>query len=211
LLEKSAKKRLTAVQALEHPWFEAITWQTLPYGGLPIAPLAVSSFANESVLQAVCEYQASHKLKRAVLQLLAADLPEDQIKSLRNQFMALDTNSDGHLSFKELISGVHHSDWPTGREEPEESIAYAEFIAALAWQQVDFNQEHLLACFRKLDQDGSGRIGYIDMCLALQGDCSNEPGLSESEWEEITMSTGSGGMHERLEVTFERLVALIEA
>lgn len=224
LLEKSPKKRLTSSLAIVHPWFAPMS-QSLPYGNLPdsLAETFTGNSFSDSVFQGLCEYQASHKLKRAVLQLLARELPEEQVKTLRSQFMALDTIGDGRLSVKELVTGLKGSGCFTSAEGIEQVVAaiaqggaepgyvsYAEFIAALAWQQVDFHEEHLATCFRKLDRRGGGRINYRDMCDALCGSDVDEPGLSESEWEDITMAVGSGGMHHRLEVTFERLVALME-
>jgi len=202
-----------------HPWFRDPA-KPLAYGNLPSA-LSGGGVASEAILQALCEYQASHKLKRVVLQLLARELPEDRLKALRSQFMALDTDGDGYISVKELITGLQchgctASDCVAQLGQVVTSLAgsigYAEFIAALVWQHEDFHQEELLlACFQKLDRSGCGRICYTDMCSALQGGSVDGPALSESEWEDITVAVGSGGMHDRLEVTFERLVALVEA
>jgi len=139
--------------------------------------------------------------------------------------MALDINGDGRLSVKDVVSELQRlGDCSATAEQIEQvvralasgvaesvHIGYAEFIAALAWQHVDFHQEHLKGCFSKLDRRQCGRISYRDMCETLQVDrLDGEDALSESEWEDITVPGGSGGMHDRLEVTFERLVALME-
>lgn len=224
LLQKCPKKRLTAANALAHPWFSDPE-KHLPYGSLPTVRRASRVLSSESVAQALCDYQGSHKLKRAVLQLLARELPEDQVKTIRSQFMALDANSDGRLSMDELITSLHSRGCDNEELEytkgvlaegcaEHQQISYAEFMAALAWQQVEFNEEHLLACFQKLDQRSCGRISYGDMCSALQVDSVDDPGLSESEWEDITITVGNGGtssgMCERLEVTFQKLTTLME-
>jgi calcium-dependent protein kinase len=210
-LEKNPKKRLNAARALAHPWFSDPSKQ-LPYGN-PSSTSACEIIQRESIFDAICEYQTSHRLKRAVLQLLAREVPEDQLKGLSNQFMALDTNGDGRLSVNELARGLQ-----SGTADLEQvlstlsdgqQIPYAEFIAALAWHHVDFDRDHFWSCFQKLDRSNRGCITYADMCAALRVDSADEPAFSESEWEDITVAVGSGGMHDRLEVTFERLLALL--
>lgn len=223
LLEKSPKKRLASPLALVHPWFAQMS-QALPYGNLPdsMAESFTAISFSDSVFQSLCEYQASHKLKRAVLQLMARELPEEKVKTVRSQFMALDSKGNGRLSVKELATALKASSCFASAEDIEQVVvaiaqagvdpgyvSYSEFVAALAWQQVDFHEEHLATCFRKLDRRGLGRISYRDMCDALRGSDVDEPGICESEWEDITMGVGSGGMHDRSEVTFPRLLALM--
>jgi calcium-dependent protein kinase len=218
LLEKCYSKRLTAERALMHSWFADST-KLLPYGN---PPAQLNEEAGNSVFAALCEYQASDKLKRAVLQLLARELPEQQLSLFRSQFMALDVNSNGFLCVKEMINGLQAIGCTANLAQLEmlaaaitqsspqsPRIEYAEFLAATAWQHLSYDKDHLRECFRKLDRSRSGRISYADMCSALRGS-ADSPAISESEWEDLTVPVGRGGMHDRLEVTFERLVDLIE-
>merc|ERR1711920_1103516 len=132
LLEKDPQKRLTADQALAHPWFKDPS-KPSPYGN--VEGLSVSIF------EGLMQYQAYNKLKRAVLQLLTRELSEFQIQELRNKFMALDTQGDGLLSPEELVRGMRHVGYEMSNEELDQVVAaldpqsqrigYKEFISAL--------------------------------------------------------------------------------
>lgn len=219
LLDKSPRQRLTATQALAHSWFSDQKTPS-PIGNTSTALFASRSFSSEAILEGLKEHQTSHKLKRAMLQLWVRELPDDQLNKLRSAFVGLHTNTDGRFAVEELVTSLKCNDaseinelvrpLALGSAESLE-IGYAEFIAFLAWQHLDPTREHLQACFQKLDRRSCGRISYGDMCQALSCDSDGEAGITESEWEDITMRTGSGGMHERLELTFERLVGLLGA
>lgn len=186
LLEKDPNRRLSAKQALEHPWFRI--------GNKP-TPFGFKNDITVSIFEGLMDYQAYSKLKRAVLQLLARELSERQIQELRKKFMALDTEGDGLLSVEELLKGMRH----VGHVLPEPDvrkivaaldpsgqgrIGYQEFISALIQRRVKFSREQFIDVFKKFDQDKKGRITYEDVRRVLQGACDT-PGITESEWKEI--------------------------
>lgn len=241
LLEKRPKRRLSAAQALAHPWFQDPE-KPLPFG----SPLkdrlsppgsgstaegsasdttwaeSTSSACSTSTFDRLRAYQACHKLKRLALQLLAHELSEPQVKELRSRFMALNTRGDGSLSVEELAAGMRQAGYEMSMEELEHIVAalggaesgrigYAEFIAALVEQEVDFGEQDLRRCFQKLDIRSTGCIAYEDIRDALSSSDSSRPGITESEWEEIAMPGGSGGMRDRLELTFERFATLVRS
>lgn len=236
LLEKRPKKRLSASQALAHPWFRD-GQKTLPFGcSLPDRSFCsgsttggsssdatwAESMSPASTFDRLREYQACHKLKKMVLQLLAHELSEPQIKELRSRFLALNTRGDGSLSLEELAAGMRQTGYKMSMEELEQIVAalggaengcigYAEFIAALVEQEVDFGERDLKRCFDKLDARSVGRLAYEDIRDALSNIHSTRPGITESEWEEIAMPGGRGGMQERLDLTFERFAALVQS
>merc|ERR1711920_820921 len=114
LLEKDPQRRLSAGQALTHPWFKDPS-KPSPYGN--VEGLSVSIF------EGLMQYQAYNKLKRAVLQLLTRELSEFQIQELRNKFMALDTEGDGLLSPTELLEGMRHVDYKMTKSELEQIMS----------------------------------------------------------------------------------------
>merc|ERR550532_1120521 len=83
-------------------------------------------------------------------------------------------------------------------------IGYKEFISALIERRVKFDRQQLRECFKKFDKDNSGRIRYEDVQHIMT------PGITESEWEEITALGNQPGAALIPELTFEQFVALME-
>jgi len=206
LLEKSPKSRLSAAQSLSHPWFRDPT-KPSPFGN--VEGLSVSIFDG------LMKYQAYNKLKRAVLQLLTRELSEFQIQELRGKFMALDTQGDGLLSPEELIEGMRHVGYDMTKVElsqvmaaldgsGNERIGYKEFISALIERRVKFDRQQLFECFKKFDKQGIGRITYQDVKSVM---CN---AITESEWQEIAVSSSNQDPSSMPELTFNEFVALME-
>ncbi|KAF5733276.1 putative calcium-dependent protein kinase [Tripterygium wilfordii] len=83
LLSKDYRKRMTAVQALTHPW--------LRDDARPI-PLDIL------IYKLVKSYLHATPFKRAALKALSKALTEDELLYLRAQFMLLEPNNDGSVS-----------------------------------------------------------------------------------------------------------------
>merc|ERR1712039_44047 len=209
LLEKDPQRRLTADQALEHTWFKDPT-KPSPYGNV--------EGLSYSIFEGLMQYQAYNKLKRAVLQLLTRELSEFQIQELRKKLMALDTEGDGLLSPKELLTAMRHVGYEMSPAELEhlvdsldgtgnQRIGYKEFISALIERRVKFDRQQLRECFNKFDKDKTGKISYNDVKCVMAGQV-----LTESEWQEIVQfgSQIGGGGAQSTELTFDQFVILME-
>ncbi|MCH93928.1 CDPK-related kinase 3-like, partial [Trifolium medium] len=83
LLNKDYRKRMTAAQALTHPW--------LRDESRPI-PLDIL------IYKLVKSYLHATPFKRAAVKALSKALTEDQLVYLRAQFRLLEPNRDGHVS-----------------------------------------------------------------------------------------------------------------
>eukprot|EP00930_Biecheleria_cincta_P033592 TRINITY_DN2327_c0_g2_i1.p1 TRINITY_DN2327_c0_g2~~TRINITY_DN2327_c0_g2_i1.p1 ORF type:complete len:944 (-),score=170.29 TRINITY_DN2327_c0_g2_i1:258-2876(-) len=204
LLEKSAKKRLSAKQALEHPWFKDPS-KPSPFGNI--------QGLSHSIFDGLMQYQAYNKLKRAVLQLLTRELSEFQIQELRAKFMALDTQGDGLLSPEELVEGMRNIGYEMTQNElgqimaaldgsGSQRIGYKEFISALIERRVKFDRQQLFECFKKFDKQGIGRITYQDIQSVM---CN---AVTESEWQEIAGFTADAG--NMPELSFDEFVTLMD-
>ncbi|XAR53921.1 Non-specific serine/threonine protein kinase [Bertholletia excelsa] len=91
LLNKDYRKRMTAAQALTHPWLRS---QNHP------VPLDILVYKlAKSYLQAT-------PLKRAALKALSKALTEDELAYLRAQFMLLEPNEDGRVSLDNFKMGL---------------------------------------------------------------------------------------------------------
>jgi len=204
LLDRNAKTRFSAAQALSHIWFKDPA-KPSPYGN--VEGLSVSIF------EGLKQYQAYNKLKRAVLQLLTRELSEFQIQELRSKFMALDREGDGLLSPSELLEGMRHVGYEMSAEELDQVLAaldpnsrrigYKEFVSALIERRVKFDRQQLWECFKKFDTNNSGRITYEDVRSKLSA------GITESEWQDIAgvAKPGADGVPD---LTFDDFCALME-
>ncbi|GER48699.1 calcium-dependent protein kinase [Striga asiatica] len=95
LLNKDYRKRMTAAQALTHPWLRSESH--------PI-PLDIL------VYKLVKSYLHATPFKRAALKALSKALTEDELIYLRAQFMLLEPSEDGRVSLENFrkISGSSH-------------------------------------------------------------------------------------------------------
>lgn len=213
LLKKDPDERITALQALEHPWLQD--------------PEKPSAFGNKgeltlSMFKGLVSYPAHDKFRRAVYLMLTKELSEQQTQELRKLFMALDETGNGILTPKELLQGMQH----VGIELPEEElgklvaalspsgteqIQYREFISALIQRRVKVDRAQLFECFRKFDIGGIGRIRYEDVRDVLSGIGDGDaPGITESEWAEVVSPCAAAGTKTAVELTFDDFVALLE-
>lgn len=184
------ENRLTAQQALQHPWIAAakIPWSV-----------------PGPVLEALRTFPALPRLRRLLLLVVAWALPADDDNALREHFLAL-ASPRGTLAVPELrralaqagAADVAALDFWTALQEargvqdvggvgaccagrssgtggPPE-IRYSEFLAAtLAAAPV--SDRALRAAFRRFDQ-GVGTIGATDLRRVL-GHCLEETGVEE--------------------------------
>merc|ERR1712032_1139443 len=94
LLKMNPKDRYTAEQALNHEWVK------------DKAPKAKNISIGAQMFDNLKSFRSQNKLKKAALHIIAGQLNEDQIKALRETFMALDHNGDGLLTSAELKEGL---------------------------------------------------------------------------------------------------------
>ena len=120
------EKRLTAQEALDHKWFKMWKGQNEP-----------KSFKKRN-LKSFKHFMKNSKLQQAALTAIAVQSSPEDIKDLKETFMALDKNGDGSLTFEELKSGLGHKEnadtlielLKGADTDNSGSIEYTEFIAA---------------------------------------------------------------------------------
>jgi len=81
-------KRLTATEALEHPWFKK--------GGSSTVPMVAS------VVNGLKEFQMASKLKQYLLESMVNSLDQDEVIKLRKTFADIDTDKSGTITVKEF-------------------------------------------------------------------------------------------------------------
>lgn len=117
------------------------------------------------------------KIKKLALTVIAQQLKDDELKQLRETFLALDDNRDGTLSISEIKEGMAKAkvSIPPDLEETilnldtdgSGTIDYTEFIAATISQQVYMREESLWQAFRTFDKDGDGKITADELAILL--------------------------------------------
>jgi len=168
LLQKSITSRPSAKAALQHVWFEKND-QGTEYVA-----------ASNLEVQGLQAFGRMNQLKRAVLTVIATQLSSDMLEDLNAIFMAMDQNSDGTLSIRELKQGLEQAavDLPMDLNEllaqvdtdGSGVVDYTEFLAATMEKKV-YHQENTVWCaFKKFDLDNSGAIDKTELNKVLGND-----------------------------------------
>jgi calcium-dependent protein kinase len=164
LLVLDPKKRFTAEQALGHPWF-----QNSPRHLLKIDPV---------ILNSLRKYKAKTQFQSEVYSIIVKHLNLVQIQSLKEAFLALDTEKNGFLSFEEVEEGLKRAGFnPAGQEianiirnadvKGDGRINYTEFIAATLDFRAALDDEAMRNAFQLFDIDNSGFITAEELKEAL--------------------------------------------
>ncbi|XP_027349860.1 CDPK-related kinase 3 isoform X1 [Abrus precatorius] len=123
LLNKDYRKRMTAAQALTHPW--------LRDDNRPI-PLDIL------IYKLVKSYLHATPFKRAAVKALSKALTEDQLVYLRAQFRLLEPNRDGHVSLDNFkMALVRHA---TDAMRESKVLEIIHVMEPLAYRKMDFEE-----------------------------------------------------------------------
>ena len=175
-------QRLSAEEALSHPWIKKHTMHTLN------KKLLSHTFLN------LTNFEAKSKIKDAVRTFIASQImSSEETMQAKETFRSLDENSDGKLSKEELISGYSKiMDEEEAKSKVEEImkqlnsdndgyIEYSEFLKAAVDNEQIMSEINLKNAFEIFDKDGRGKISTKDLKIALQGDKV----INDDLWEQI--------------------------
>lgn len=165
MLAMDPRKRITAAEALEHPW--------LKEGG------EASDTPIDSVVQIrMKQFRAMNKLKKLALKVIAENLSEEEIQGLRQMFNNMDTDRSGTITYEELKTGLSRLGSKLSEQEVRElmeaadvdrsgTIDYIEFITATMHRHRLEKEDHLFKAFQHFDKDGSGFITRDELRHAM--------------------------------------------
>ncbi|CAK9203551.1 unnamed protein product [Sphagnum jensenii] len=186
LLVKDAFARLTAAQALSHPWARE-------GGDASDIPLDISVLSN------MREFVKYSRLKQIALRALASTLDADEISDLRDQFDAMDMDRNGTITLDEMrIALQKDRPWIVKESRVLEILQamdsnrdglvdFNEFVAATLHvhqlEETDSEkwQMRLQAAFDKFDFDGDGYITANELKIATGLKGSMEAILDEAD------------------------------
>ncbi|XP_057784010.1 calcium-dependent protein kinase 18-like [Salvia miltiorrhiza] len=186
LLVKNPQARLTAAQALSHPWVRE-------GGEASEIPLDISVLSN------MRQFVKYSRFKQFALRALASTLDEEEISDLRDQFDAIDVDKNGVISLEEMRQAME-KDLPWRMKDSrvleilqaidsntDGLVDFSEFVAATLHvhqlEEHDTEKWHhrSQAAFEKFDVDRDGYITpeELKMHTCLRG--SLDPLLEEAD------------------------------
>ncbi|PON42670.1 Serine/threonine protein kinase [Parasponia andersonii] len=164
LLVKDPRARLTAAQALSHPWVRE--------GGTASAEIPI----DISVLNNMRQFVKYSRLKQFALRALASTLDDEELSDLKDQFDAIDVDKNGSISLEEMRQALA-KDLPWKMKDSrvleilqaidsntDGLVDFSEFVAAtlhvhqLEEHDSDKWQQRSQAAFQKFDIDKDGFI-----------------------------------------------------
>nr|GME13379.1 calcium-dependent protein kinase 29 [Ipomoea batatas] len=167
MLTVDPQKRITAAEALEHPWLKED-------GDASDKPI------HSAVLIRMRQFRAMNKMKQLALKVIAETMPEEEIKGLKEMLNNIDTDRSGTITYEELKTGLAK----LGSKLPESeikqlmdaadidksgSIDYIEFITVTMHRHRLESEENLHRAFNYFDKDGSGYITGDELRHAMTG------------------------------------------
>jgi len=165
LLQKPPDKRLSAAEALKHPW---------------ITGESVSSLGEE-VLYSLATFGTANQLKQLIVKTVAANLDRKHRKEYETQFGALDLQNDGVLDAEELTAFLVKCglDEGTAAKKAGRCIEHVSGDESTPISKQDWNHanvakllssDHLIERqYKKLDVDEDGLISADDLLSIFEG------------------------------------------
>ncbi|CAG9322054.1 unnamed protein product [Blepharisma stoltei] len=192
LLTVEVDKRLSAREALEHPWFSNANREP------------INSEVARSIFSNLQSFRAERLLEKAAYTFIASQLSTKREKEeMIEVFKSLDSDNSGTLSRSELIEGYQRLFGDTTEDVEAEvdrimqqvdtnqsgEIDYSEFIAATIQKSQLLSRERLEAAFKAFDLDGNGTISADELktILGKNQDCN------DSVWQSIISEVDQNG------------------
>lgn len=177
LLKVNPKKRISAQQALEHPWFALFKKQTSLNN---IDNLITNSQRIDiNILNMLNNMKNPNKLKKEVLKVFINRLSEKEIVNLKKAFQLIDKGNTGTITCEELMEVMRNHGFHQSEEDIQEIIKkingidssgdglllinYTDFIAATLDSKVFFNQQKLWNLFKYFDVQNNNYITINDL------------------------------------------------
>eukprot|EP00823_Brevimastigomonas_motovehiculus_P003162 TRINITY_DN190_c0_g2_i1.p1 TRINITY_DN190_c0_g2~~TRINITY_DN190_c0_g2_i1.p1 ORF type:complete len:601 (-),score=191.27 TRINITY_DN190_c0_g2_i1:171-1973(-) len=156
-------KRITAAEALEHPWLKGETADTAP--------------RVDKVLQNLIQFSNHHAFKQAVCQLMSDYVSDQELTELKRVFREIDTNSDGKISISELKDALKKWSPVESKEEKNSSSSSSTDTTSTStststsssdekeqkYKEEDANR--LLQLIHAADVNGDGAISWNELTI----------------------------------------------
>ncbi|KMZ71584.1 Calcium-dependent protein kinase-like protein [Zostera marina] len=170
LLNKDCRKRMTAAQALHHPWIRDYEQVKIP----------LDMLIYKHVKSYIC---SSTPLRKAALKALAKTCPMSQISYLRDQFMLLGPNKSGYVSMHNFKQALLKNATDATKDSrvfdfvisvsslQHKKLDFEEFAAAATsihqMEGLDSWEEHARRAFELFNKEGNKPIMIEELASEL--------------------------------------------
>lgn len=211
LLELKPANRMSAKEALEHPWIRESA--LIAKGSSQL----VDPLAQERILSSLRSFRGISKFKKLALTAIAHQLLDSEINELKRTFASVDSDGDGTLNVSEIREALVKAgirvphDIETLMAEIDSdgsgSVDYMEFIAATMDRKLYNQKEVAWRAFCMFDQDGDGKISARELAKLLKMD-SVQSNFDKEKLDEIIkeFDLNSDG-----EIDFEEFSAMVHS
>ena len=172
LLEVNSEKRISAAEALNHPWFN-----------LELKSQLTKIQMDAKILKLLRSFKTTSKLRKEALKVMVNFLTDIEIKNLKDTFRYIDKDNSGMISVQELqqvMKEFGYSDTEKDItkmvenihvEDGELCLNYHEFIAAALDSKVILTKERLWTVFKYFDVNNANFItaGSLKEAFARAG------------------------------------------
>ena len=202
LLQYDPKKRLSAEEALEHPWFKTAEFKKKDK--VNTIPLELA----KELIHNMTKYRSDNMLKCAVIAYLVHHITNtEECFEASKLFIRIDLNSDGRIEKHELVQGFEKY-WGISKKEAKEKvdlifanidtdyngyIEYEEFVRAAVNSSIFMSQNYLKFAFNYFDRDSSGDISFEEIKKRFTQNSKNSNPKVEKELKEIFDSIDING------------------
>ena len=163
LLEVNVANRLSAAEALKHPWFVKFDSKRL-YKNIEVNKV-------EMYIDRLMHYQINSKFQQMVLAFIVHNVPDsEETKDILKIFRQFNENDDGKLTKNELFNGLAKYVKTNKLKQYINDlflildgagrgyIEYEEFLRACIDKHNVLSDEHLVYAFNFFDKNNTGRI-----------------------------------------------------
>lgn len=179
MLNKNPKKRYNIKECLDHKWFDKAR--------------SNKNELDSKFLDNLSNIKRNCQLKTAALNLYVKYISNSQIKKIREQFEAIDTDNSGYIDAVELARAfrTYNPDLPQEKIDSliekidvarDQKIAYSEFLMSTVSTRKQLNDNRIMMLFKEFDFDGDAYISRDELKEML--DNMNQP-CSEKDIDEI--------------------------
>ena len=186
LLTRDVQKRISAKEALDHPWFKEQKSKEL-----------FNEILNEKVVENLLnnlkKYKKNSIIQETALAYLVHNFP--QMKDVINAcklFNQIDSNGDGKITEHELYKGLFSKIKSDSLEEDVRKIykkldmdddgyiEYEEFVRAAVSKEKFMGENVLKFAFRFFDKNNSGKIDFDEIEKVFKNSVTDKNHLEES-------------------------------
>lgn len=178
LLRVDPEKRMTAAEALQHPWLKAF------------APRGVKDVSH-SILEEIGQFAEQTPLRRCFRRLIAISLEDEQTQELREAFLHMDVHRHGKITASQLEKILtQRLDWDPRKARDatraldftgDNSVHFSEFLAA-TYPTYKSEESLLRATFRRLDREAKGHVNLDDLHAIGWRELRVDSGSKLLEW-----------------------------